>query len=244
MSNDQGTYIWDADHNEWKNLGNFVGERGVKGDKGDTGAQGPKGDTGPAGAQGPQGIQGPKGDKGDTGLGIIPGGTINQVLAKASNTDYNLKWMNIDRQGTITNDYTYTSSPPMTDGKFTITGPGIGDAVRSVEVFIKWSGPIPVYQYIEPGTWYNFTHIGGINMGNYPGLGANYYWWSTNGILNVTLDGGYRAKFYLESSSSGNVSYIGYNYRLDDVDKSRASNIPIPNNGNVTIRIVAHYSYL
>ena len=92
-----GTYIWDVEEQEWKNLGNVIGAQGPKGDTGNqgpqgpagndgaTGAQGPKGDTGatgpagptgergPAGIQGPQGDvgltgpQGPKGDKGDTG---------------------------------------------------------------------------------------------------------------------------------------------------------------------------------
>lgn len=49
MPNDNGTYIWDVDHNEWKNLGNFIGEQGAKGDKGDTGDTGATGPQGPAG---------------------------------------------------------------------------------------------------------------------------------------------------------------------------------------------------
>lgn len=48
-NNDNGTYIWDVDHNEWKNLGNFIGEQGAKGDKGDTGDTGATGPQGPAG---------------------------------------------------------------------------------------------------------------------------------------------------------------------------------------------------
>lgn len=238
MADDQGTYIWDADHNEWKNLGNFIGEQGVKGDKGD---QGPKGDTGaagPVGAQGPQGLQGPKGDKGDTGIGILPGGTSNQVLAKASSTDYDVKWMNVDKQGFLVNDYVYTSSPPMTDGKFTITVPGLGDHIRSVEVFIKWSGAVYDFPYIEPGTWYNFTHLGGIGAFYYPGLCANYYWWVTNGILNVTLDSGYSANMYIMPDTG--ISYLGYIYKYSN-DQGKISRMPIPHDGSVTIRIIRHY---
>lgn len=48
-NNDNGTYIWDVDHNEWKNLGNFIGEQGAKGDKGDPGDTGATGPQGPAG---------------------------------------------------------------------------------------------------------------------------------------------------------------------------------------------------
>ena len=46
MPNESGTYVWDADHNAWKNLGTFIGE------KGETGSQGPQGIQGPAGADG------------------------------------------------------------------------------------------------------------------------------------------------------------------------------------------------
>ena len=65
------------------------GPQGVKGDTGATGSQGPqgvKGDTGTAGAPGAAGSQGP------AGPGVAAGGTTDQVLAKASATDYATKW--------------------------------------------------------------------------------------------------------------------------------------------------------
>ena len=66
-----GTYIWDVDEQDWKNIGNLiVGPQGPKGDTGATGPAGADGAVGPAGSTGPQGIQGiqgPKGDKGDQG---------------------------------------------------------------------------------------------------------------------------------------------------------------------------------
>ena len=68
-----------------------AGPQGLKGDTGDTGPQGPKGDTGP---QGPQGDTGPQGPKGDTGYGVPTGGTTGQVLAKSSNADYAVTWVN------------------------------------------------------------------------------------------------------------------------------------------------------
>lgn len=59
-----------------------------------TGRVGPQGETGPTGATGATGA---KGDKGDTGVGVAPGGTIGQVLAKNSNIDYDTEW--VDQSG-------------------------------------------------------------------------------------------------------------------------------------------------
>ena len=44
------------------------------------------------GERGLGGANGSKGDKGDTGVGLITGGTTDQVLAKNSSTDYDTKW--------------------------------------------------------------------------------------------------------------------------------------------------------
>ena len=82
-----------------------TGAQGPKGDTGETGPQGPQGDTGATGAtgpQGPQGIQGiqgiqgetgPQGPAGTNGVGVPSGGTIGQVLAKVSGTDYDTEWI-------------------------------------------------------------------------------------------------------------------------------------------------------
>lgn len=66
------------------------GPAGVKGDKGDTGNPGP---TGATGSQGPAGATGSTGPTGATGPGVAPGGTLDQVLAKASAVDYATKWI-------------------------------------------------------------------------------------------------------------------------------------------------------
>lgn len=71
------------------------GPQGPQGDPGATGAQGPQGSQG---AQGPQGIQGIQGDPGPQGLpgeGVPAGGSSGQVLAKASNSDYDTFWTSV-----------------------------------------------------------------------------------------------------------------------------------------------------
>jgi hypothetical protein len=77
---------------EW--LASLVGPTGPKGDTGATGPQGPKGDTGDTGPAGPTGATGPQGDP---GVGVPTGGTTGQVLAKASDDDYDTEW--VDQTG-------------------------------------------------------------------------------------------------------------------------------------------------
>ncbi len=55
--------------------------------KGETGEQGPQGE------QGIQGEQGEQGPQGETGEGIAQGGTTGQILAKASELDYDTEWI-------------------------------------------------------------------------------------------------------------------------------------------------------
>lgn len=73
-----------------------AGPTGATGPQGATGEQGPQGLQGPAGPQGEQGVQGPAGPagpQGPVGQGIPSGGTTGQVLSKASNNDYDTKWI-------------------------------------------------------------------------------------------------------------------------------------------------------
>lgn len=74
--------------------GKYNGKDGAKGEKGD------KGDTGA------------KGDKGDTGIGIPVGGTTGQVLAKASDADYDIEWVNQSGDSGGTSDYTDLTNKP------------------------------------------------------------------------------------------------------------------------------------
>lgn len=92
----------------------LTGDTGPQGDKGVTGATGLQGDIGPKGDDGLQGETGAKGDtglKGDEGprgftgengtngldgadgISVPAGGTTDQILAKASNDDYDMEWI-------------------------------------------------------------------------------------------------------------------------------------------------------
>ena len=66
-----------------------VGPQGIEGVPGPTGAVGPTGPQGESGLTGPQGSAGPIGP---AGLGLPPGGETDQVLVKASGTDYDATW--------------------------------------------------------------------------------------------------------------------------------------------------------
>jgi hypothetical protein len=46
--------------------------------------------------------KGPKGDSGDAGIGFPAGGVTGQVLAKASNDDYDGEWITVSDTGTVT----------------------------------------------------------------------------------------------------------------------------------------------
>jgi hypothetical protein len=77
------------------------GPQGTTGATGPTGPKGDKGDTGTPGTPGTPGAQGPKGDTGTTGStgptgpagpGVAGGGTLGQVLTKASAASYDTQW--------------------------------------------------------------------------------------------------------------------------------------------------------
>ena len=84
------------------------GAQGIPGPTGSPGPQGipgPTGSPGPAGSPGPQGIPGPTGSPGPAGspgAGVAVGGTTDQVLAKASATNYDTKWVTPSGGGTGT----------------------------------------------------------------------------------------------------------------------------------------------
>ena len=125
------------------------GERGLAGPKGDPGPQGPsgipgslglrglkgdKGDPGPSPydlwlAQGNKGsigeyfnhLKGPRGrNAGGVGVGIAPGGTSGQVLAKVNAMDYATHWVDASAGGGI------ASNPPI--GYHKITNLYVDDA--------------------------------------------------------------------------------------------------------------------
>jgi len=95
---DDNFYVWDG--SAWSSLGTLAGPQGPTGATGAVGPAGADGATGPAGPAGPTGAtgpQGPTGPAGADGIGVDAGGTTGQVLAKASNTDYDTEW--VDQTG-------------------------------------------------------------------------------------------------------------------------------------------------
>lgn len=68
---------------------------GVKGEKGDKGDQGDPGPPGADGSDGADGVDGTDGADGAPGVGVPTGGAENQVLAKASATNYDTEWVDV-----------------------------------------------------------------------------------------------------------------------------------------------------
>ena len=125
----QWRYVGDA---LWKNLYLLAdlrgkdgkpGQKGEKGDKGDKGAPGYDGAQGPRGPQGFTGPAGPQGDPGAPGVGVNAGGTTGQVLAKASNDDYDTEWVDQTGGG---------GTPAGTDGSIQINQSGAFAAVADL----------------------------------------------------------------------------------------------------------------
>ena len=81
------------------------GEQGPQGEQGIQGEQGPQGETGPQGEQGIQGIQGPTGP---AGPGVPTGGSIGQILAKASGNNYDTEWVTPSGGGSDLKTITFT----------------------------------------------------------------------------------------------------------------------------------------
>lgn len=75
------------------------GPPGATGSTGPAGSAGAQGPTGATGSQGPAGSTGATGSQGPAGPGVVAGGTTDQLLAKASATDYATKWVNAPAGG-------------------------------------------------------------------------------------------------------------------------------------------------
>lgn len=88
--------------------------------------KGPKGRDGQDGPPGPPGPRGPRGPSGGGGIGVLPGGTTGQVLAKKSSTDFDTEWINQTGGGAV-------SSVSNSDGTLTIS-PTTGAVVASLNL--------------------------------------------------------------------------------------------------------------
>lgn len=100
---------------------------------GPQGAQGVQGPEGPQGLRGLRGVQGEQGIQGVPGYGIISGGLEGQVLAKVSDADYDVEWIEQSGQssssvgfGTITvSGQTSIAADIPADSLHFAAGPGI-----------------------------------------------------------------------------------------------------------------------
>ena len=79
-------YLYVAETYSWEELAQLTG---------------PAGPTGPTGAAGPAGADGTDGTNGTNGEGVLDGGATGQVLAKASNDDYDTQWVTVPSIGII-----------------------------------------------------------------------------------------------------------------------------------------------
>jgi hypothetical protein len=87
-----------------------IGITGSTGATGTEGATGLQGSTGATGVAGSNGATGATGATGAVGQGVPVGGTINQVLAKTSSTNYATAWVN-----PATGDVTLTGTQTLTN---------------------------------------------------------------------------------------------------------------------------------
>lgn len=76
------------------------GEQGIQGEPGIQGPPGRDGVDGKDGSPGPQGERGERGEQGEPGVGLPTGGTTGQIAAKASNSDYDVEWIDPPAGGT------------------------------------------------------------------------------------------------------------------------------------------------
>jgi len=120
-----------------------------------TSLQGAEGPQGPQGVQGVPGTDGTDGTNGTNGVGVPVGGTTNQILAKASNTDYDTAWV----------DAPTGSSVSGTTGRISVTAGVIDIAAAYVG-----QNTITTLGTIATGTWQGTAIASG-----YGGTGFSTY---------------------------------------------------------------------
>lgn len=103
------------------------GPRGCQGATGATGTPGAPGATGPTGPAGATGATGATGPAGANGVGVPPGGSAGEVLAKIDGTDYNTEWVPQSGGGAPANAQYVTMAldATLTDERVLTAGAGI-----------------------------------------------------------------------------------------------------------------------
>jgi hypothetical protein len=108
------------------------------------------------GPPGPQGETGPAGPQGDPGVGVPAGGTIGQVLAKATGTDYDTEWIDPPEGGgggapslEVRSDWVAPYSYMGTAPADTLDS---AEAWRIVRIEVETDGTVTVTT-ADPATW-------------------------------------------------------------------------------------------
>ena len=175
-----------------------TGPAGPKGEPGPQGEQGPKGDTGergpegPQGAQGEQGIPGAKGEQGSPGAqgepgpGVPLGGTAGQVLAKASEADYDTNWVDGVTMEQVNGAIETAVAPKqakLTGTPGQAVGFGADGAAKAVP---GWSNPNLL------DNWYFADPINQRGQAEYSGTGYTIDRWNlTNQYCKLKVNQGY-----------------------------------------------------
>ena len=109
-------------------------------------------------AQGVQGVKGDKGDTGAAGQGVITGGTENQVPAKNSATDYDMKWLDvlsIERTATLAAGSWSGSSAPYSQA-ITVTGVTVAGKPPIIDVVLSDTYATALNELTAYGLVYRF----------------------------------------------------------------------------------------
>lgn len=199
-----------------------TGPQGLKGDTGDTGPTGATGATGPQGPQGiqgdtgltgPTGPQGPAGPTGATGAtgatgptgpGVEIGGTTGQILAKASNTDFDTQWVDTPPPSL------YATSPIVYDS-------GTSTFSFDAEAFAKSTTPILDYGKNDTGgsvTKGQAVYVSGAN-------GTNALWSLADADTELTSSKTV-GLLYQDLAVNG-LGWVVTNGLLSDIDTSGAT---------------------
>lgn len=120
-------------------------------------------------------IKGPQGEKGPSGEGVPAGGITGQILAKASNTDNDTKW--VDQIGGIIYEETLTSNKD----KINISGLNSNGSVKELEITLESYGS-------ENAEFFIFIN-GVSNRIEY--CNSNIYMFGDSSTVVKTVKGGY-----------------------------------------------------
>lgn len=157
-------YGWNANASNWVASGGATGATGPQGPKGDTGDTGPQGPQGPQGVPGEDGADGANGADGADGQGLAAGGTTGQILAKASDTDFDTEWVDAANP-----DITAGAVPKVLDtNTYSVEGPE-GEITRFTWR-LNQSGTVRVtleHRNSVDSTSLARVYLDGVQVGNY-----------------------------------------------------------------------------